>query len=90
MLGVGVDEGVPLNDGVLLVEEVGLDEQVGTSPTLPAGQAEGHPQAVQATLEVAPVAALYVPAEQGVQDDWPVPLYVPATHCVGAAELSGQ
>ena len=60
----GVWEGV--GEGVL--------EQVGTSAALPAGQAEGHPHAVHAALEVAPSTVLNVPA----------------LHCVGAAEFAGQ
>ena len=53
-LGVAVDEGVTVRDGVTVSEGVALHEHVGTSLTLPAGQAAGHPQAAHAALEMAP------------------------------------
>ena len=60
--------------GVTLGETVGVFEHVGASTTLPAGHAEGQPQVVHTTLEVAPSTGLKVPAP----------------HSVGVAELSGQ
>jgi len=61
---------------VLVVEAVreGVEEHVGTSTVLPAGQDEGHPHAAHVAIEVAPRAALNVPA----------------AHSEGVAELSGQ
>ena len=56
------------------MDSEGVLEHVGASPTLPAGHAEGQPHAVHAALDAAPEAALYVPAP----------------HCVGVAELTGQ
>ena len=71
-------EGVGVLDEDSVLEEVavreGVLEHVGTSAVLPAGQAAGHPHETQVEAELAPRAALYVPAAQGV----------------GAAELSGQ
>ena len=49
-------------------------EQVGTSAMLPGKQDRGQPHAVQVAAEVAPRAALKVPAAHGV----------------GAAALTGQ
>ncbi len=68
----------------------GVLEQVGASAALPAGQAEGHPHAVHAALEVAPSAVLNVPALHCVHAALPAGAYVPAPHCVGAAEFAGQ
>jgi hypothetical protein len=56
------------------VVEEGVDEHVGTSAVLPAEQDEGQPHAVHVAIEVAPRAALNVPA----------------AHSEGVAELSGQ
>jgi len=69
---------------------VGVLEHVGASAALPAGHAEGQPHAVHAALEVAPSAAVKVPAPHCVHAVLPAALNVPAPHCVGAAELAGQ
>ena len=67
---------VPVEEGELVNEvvEEGVEEHVGTSAVLPTGQDEGQPHAVHVAIEVAPRAALYVPAAQSE----------------GVAELSGQ
>ena len=77
-VAVPVCEGeVPkLHEGVGVLEEVGetlkeaveegVLEQVGTSAMLPGKQDRGHPHATQVALEVAPRAALNVPAAHGV------------------------
>jgi len=70
--GVGVPEEDSVLDGVAVRE--GVLEHEGASAVPPAGQAEGHPHAMQVVIELAPRAALYVPA----------------AHSVGATELSGQ
>ena len=68
--------GVPEEESELVKEAVGegVEEHVGTSAVLPAEQDEGQPHAVHVAIEVAPRAALNVPAP----------------HCEGVTELAGQ
>jgi len=67
---------VPVDESELDNEEVrgGVEEHVGASAVLPTGQDEGQPHAVHVAIEVAPREALNVPAP----------------HCEGVTELSGQ
>ena len=63
-----------LSEGVGVAETVCELEQVGTSAVLPTGQDEGQPHAAHVAIDVAPRAALNVPA----------------AHSEGVAELFGQ
>ena len=94
-VGELVLEGVvpALHEGVgVLVEEAvreGVEEHVGTSAVLPTEQDEGQPHAAHVAIEVAPRAALNVPAPHCVHAAIEVApraaLNVPAPHCVHAA-----
>lgn len=79
-----------VGEGVWVAEMEGVLKHVGALLTLPAGHAEGQPQEMHIALELAPIAALYVPAGQSRQFSAPAKENEPWGQSIAVIELKGQ